>query len=67
MEAKIGRKLIKGESVHHIDGVRNNNHPANLELWSKSHPSGQRVSDLLDTAPDDLFHEAALRRGYAPI
>jgi hypothetical protein len=30
--------------------VRDDNRNENLELWSKSHPAGQRVQDLLDWA-----------------
>lgn len=47
MEQKIGRYLLPDENVHHIDGDRLNNHPDNLELWSKRQPSGQRVEDLV--------------------
>lgn len=32
MEKKIGRKIKKGEVVHHIDGNRKNNRPSNLFL-----------------------------------
>jgi hypothetical protein len=32
MERLLGRKLTKGEVVHHIDGDRLNNTPENLEL-----------------------------------
>lgn len=31
-EQKIGRRLKKGEQVHHIDGDKQNNDPANLEV-----------------------------------
>ena len=31
-EQKIGRRLRKGEQVHHIDGDRQNNHPDNLHV-----------------------------------
>lgn len=34
MEGHIGRKLIKGEIVHHIDGNRKNNSLENLQLMS---------------------------------
>ena len=33
-EAKLGRPLQKGEVVHHIDGNKLNNDPANLEVLS---------------------------------
>lgn len=33
-EQKLGRKLLPGEVVHHIDGDRLNNHPDNLMVFS---------------------------------
>ncbi len=47
MEHLLGRKLINRESVHHIDGDKQNNIPSNLELWVKSHLSGIRASELI--------------------
>lgn len=58
IEQELGRFLLPGETVHHRNGVRDDNRPENLELWTSSQPSGQRVSDLLAWA-----HEILARYG----
>jgi hypothetical protein len=62
MEQIIDRPLRSDESVHHKNGVRHDNRPENLELWSKSHPSGQRVEDKVAWAKEilALYEPAAI-------
>ena len=47
MEEQMGRRLLPSESVHHINGVKDDNRFENLELWVRPQPSGIRASDAL--------------------
>lgn len=47
MEQVIGRPLVRGETPHHMNLVRDDNRPENLELWLTHQPSGARVDDLI--------------------
>ena len=54
MEQRLGRPLTNAETVHHMNGNRQDNRDENLELWTKRHPKGQRVSDLITWAKEFL-------------
>jgi hypothetical protein len=54
MEEALGRYLVAGESVHHRNGVRDDNRPENLELWVRAQPPGIRASDAVVWAREIL-------------
>jgi hypothetical protein len=54
MEEILGRYLQPGESVHHRNGLRDDNRPENLELWTRPQPSGIRASDAVAWAQEIL-------------
>jgi hypothetical protein len=54
MEEHIGRSLFSDETIHHINGVRDDNRLDNLELRVGAHPKGISISEAIKWADEIL-------------
>lgn len=61
-EEKLGRELLPGEVVHHIDGNKLNNHPDNLKVMTQAEHMREHGMGIPGVAP---AHKPWLKRWAA--
>jgi hypothetical protein len=66
MEEVLGRHLLPEETVHHRNGVRDDNRPENLELWTRPQPPGIRAVDAVAWAREILHRYEAAEETTTP-
>ena len=58
---QLGRLLLANETVHHKNGIRDDNRPENLQRMIGNHGKGQLPEDIIE------WHEEQLRKLKADL